>query len=56
MKIEEPETGRYWIFPCEKWFDKKQGDMRVERDLYPIRSNNSKVPPKPISKSNRNYH
>ena len=26
------------VFPCNKWFDKKENDGEIERYLYPIES------------------
>ncbi len=34
--IETPE--KKYLFPCNKWFDKKEDDAKIERDLFPIES------------------
>jgi hypothetical protein len=31
-------TNNKVIFPCNKWFDKKENDGKIERFLYPIDS------------------
>lgn len=25
-----------WEFPCNQWFDKREGDGQIERELFPI--------------------
>jgi hypothetical protein len=27
--------GHTWIFPCDKWLSKSQGDCLLELELYP---------------------
>jgi len=37
--------GQKYYFPCNKWFDKKENDGQIERDLFPhekIRENANK--------------
>lgn len=39
------EDGKKYYFPCNKWFDKKEDDGQLERDLFPhekIRDNANK--------------
>ncbi len=38
IQIETPHSKNKLIFPCNKWFDKKEGDGKIERDLFPIQS------------------
>ena len=30
------EDGQTWLFPCNEWFDKKEGDGQIERELFPV--------------------
>ena len=39
VRIEGPK-GEVYTFPCNKWFDKKEEDGQIERELYP--DNNGK--------------
>lgn len=32
--IETPDKGEV-IFPCDQWLDRKHGDGKIERDLFP---------------------
>ena len=36
--IVESADNRKWVFPCNNWLDKKKGDGRTERDLFPKQS------------------
>ena len=34
------------LFPCNKWFDRKEGDGKIERDLFPNDHINDEKPQK----------
>jgi hypothetical protein len=34
VKIEAPFYRKTWNFPCGLWFDRKEGDGQIERDLF----------------------
>ncbi|XP_077979346.1 lipoxygenase homology domain-containing protein 1-like [Glandiceps talaboti] len=36
VDIDAPSLGKKWTFPCHRWFDKKEDDGQLERDLYPV--------------------
>jgi hypothetical protein len=36
--IIEKQDRSKWLFPCNKWLDKKEGDGLIERELFPEQS------------------
>lgn len=53
MVIETPIHRKIWKFPCNKWLDKTKDDGKIERELFPIESSESrsKSPSRSISHS-----
>lgn len=35
VEVETPDRRKY-MFPCDQWFDKKEGDGKIERDLFRV--------------------
>lgn len=35
VRIDTPLLRKAYYFPCNLWFDKKEGDGQIERDLVP---------------------
>ncbi len=33
--IDAPKLGHKWRFPCNHWFDKREEDGKIERELLP---------------------
>ena len=36
--IESIDLGKKWIFPCNRWLDKNEGDGRIDVELTPLKS------------------
>ena len=36
--IESIELGKKWIFPCNRWLDKKEEDGKIDVELTPIKN------------------
>jgi hypothetical protein len=34
--IKRPDQNKQWLFVCNKWLDKQEGDRKIERELYPF--------------------
>lgn len=37
LVITHESSGRQWSFGCDLWFDSQQGDGLTQRDLFPVR-------------------
>lgn len=32
--VIQKDDGSSWEFPCDQWFDKREGDGQIERELF----------------------
>ena len=43
VNIEAPELRKNWHFPCGLWFDRKESDGQIERELVPNNGKDEKT-------------